>query len=246
MANNSEYLAAQAAVTIDSSFTQKVGTGRYWIDPTNISTVVEAHCPAALVASYCVLRAEPQEDGSIIVGYVGADRRLGFSKVEPEDVSGLMVGITHRKVFSDSQPGLCIEIPFIELRDGLAALAIEHNDDGSLCVGSITQPNVLVRSVGGSKDNPAYHLEGSVLKLYRPANRTSLLEKIEAESGDIVGEVAEVMSLGPLATTQTNFGTVITEGNHGDGFLPVEDKPGRNGRPLRNQFAGEIPVAARN
>ena len=203
---------------------------RMWIDPTKLSSLVHEGDPEHVVATFRVVKTMQNKDGSTTVAYVDGNRNI-IEAIIPEDrTDKFRDAFITRTVRGDDGAAIDLQfapIPNYDNNVDQLILGVKENVDGSLLVQAIYGPNIHVRSIDGANDKVKgpYVLNGSTLQLIKPADRTSLFEEI--------------------ASGGSNFGITLTGGDHGGNFLPVEGKPGRDGRPLSNQHAGDIPVAAR-
>lgn len=231
-----------AAIGERASATDK----RIWIDPTKASGVVEKGSPEMLVIRFNVIKTVPGENGTTIVAYTSEDRSTFKRVVDADEAAEFHDSVFTRTARDGSGGSIDLDWYHNQQFGDEVILSMDTSPDGSLRVKAINGPNVHVRSVGGPDDDGLYRLNGSTLELYKRQDRTSLLERIANENSLLIDKATEETGSGILPDShESNFGTTITGGDHGDGFLPVEGKPGRDGRPLNNEFAGEIPVAAR-
>lgn len=220
------------------------GSGRLWIDPSHASAIVESGRLEQHVMSYDVVKTAPGNDGSTLVAYVSEGQRVLTHDIDPDQASHYMESIVTRDV--RSQSGEVMELDFYTAGNSVDELVLHlsQNSDGSIHSENIIGPNVSVRSIGGPNDKGLYRLNGSTLELYKLQDRTSLFELFGSIASKEIEDVIDIIPSDPRGV-HTNYGTTVTGGSHGGGFLPVEGKPGRGGKVLRNEFAGDIPVATR-
>jgi hypothetical protein len=213
-------------------------SGRVWIDPDHRSAIVERGNPEKCIARFDVIKTVAQDDGSTLVAYVREGHGVVTYGINPDiTMDELSEHIVTHVVHGDGG-AMDLEYYTRGKSGNDLLLSIQEAEDGLFHAECLAHPNIHIRSIGGGGDSGIYRLNGSKLEMYKLQDRTSLME-LGASSWDIIELVA-----GSPPIASTNYGTTITGSDHGEGFLPVEGKPGRSGRPLSNEFAGEIPVAA--
>lgn len=206
---------------------------RVWIDPDNVNGVECKGAPEQLVAQYGVLATVPSEAGGVLVAYV-AGRTMEQRSFNPDEAEEYLAGVYERTVQG-------VPLMFRDERLGPASVVVhqEREEDGSLQVALMCDPNVQTVVVGGPDDKGRYRLEtdnqgAPCLNLYKLQERASLFVRERLDIGEYM-EGVDFDIISAFGADSTNFGAgILGPGRGGDGeFAALPTTPGRDGKKVK-------------
>lgn len=219
---------------------ESAGDGRYWIDPTKISSV-ESRGPEIEIARYRVAASDVRSNGPPVVGFLPMKYPLHTLVVGPDETQEFEEsGGIKPHVYHGSRGGE-ITVDYLKYGDSIGPIESRfENPDGSKTVKYWVHGKISVVVLDGEAP---YSLRdgGCTLVLTHPPDRTSLLEAALASGLNLAaddywrrGHEPE-LGIGGPSLPPSNFGVSLADGDHGNGFLPVDEE-------VDHDYLGELPV----